>query len=107
VIIHRTHCGILLCLALLLTPAAGSAQSHITFTCPAGNVDFDHDDHAGRLECGQCHLSEPPGPFRVDETFAHNTCLGCHRNGGAGPTACDDCHRGGTVPTTETKKAGQ
>jgi hypothetical protein len=64
----------------------------VIFNSPQGKVTFRHADHAGRLACSLCHPNDPPEKFAIDETFAHNTCKGCHKNSGAGPTACKDCH---------------
>jgi len=97
-------------LFLLLTalPArAGRLPTWIEFPGAQGLVRFNHADHAGRLECSQCHATPIPVPFGVEESFAHNTCLGCHRNGGTGPTACSQCHQGRPSPAPQTETAGQ
>jgi len=64
----------------------------VVYHASQGSVTFPHADHAGRLACSQCHMTEPPGRIVIDKTFAHNTCKGCHKNSGSGPTGCIQCH---------------
>jgi len=64
----------------------------VVYHASQGSVTFPHADHAGRLACSQCHVTEPPGRMVIDKTYAHNTCKGCHKNSGSGPTGCLQCH---------------
>lgn len=77
---------------LTALPEEPDIPSLVRFDNPAGTVIFNHADHAGRLDCRQCHFASPPEKILVNMTFAHNTCRGCHTNVGSGPTACEACH---------------
>jgi len=74
-------------------------------------VQFSHGYHADMLgdcstchhhspagetpACGECHQAKP-GPKKDDMPFLkaayHLNCMGCHKEMGAGPTGCTDCH---------------
>jgi hypothetical protein len=87
----------------------------IAFQSVAGKVMFDHDGHhsaAGYgLACGECHHTLAPDeydqagsciechalesddedmPNRADAF--HEQCIACHREYGAGPIDCAECH---------------
>ena len=69
-------------------------------------VTFPHASHAKTIDCIACHHAsktkeEIKGCFEChgkDEsaspakTAFHNSCRGCHKEKGAGPTKCNDCH---------------
>lgn len=57
-----------------------------------GNVTFSHGKHAGANACETCHEGSP-APFDLTKDVAHKLCKGCHKDGGAGPTSCNDCHK--------------
>jgi hypothetical protein len=80
-----------------------------------GPVEFTHSDHADYAEdgCTQCHHHQSPAekfkpcgtchdrkPFQTGDKLNtpglkgafHRQCLGCHVEGGSGPTECADCH---------------
>lgn len=58
-----------------------------------GNVTFDHKMHAEALACNLCHTEMPAQmTITLDQASAHELCIGCHRDQGAGPTACNACH---------------
>ncbi len=83
----------LLVAAMLVAFAAAPAFSADVFTYTGkGTVTFDHKAHADSLGCEACHEGEPAS-IEVDKTSAHgDTCKGCHKTKGAGPTKCNDCH---------------
>ena len=86
----------------------------IMFKSTAGNVLFDHRQHASEdgygigcsdchhdLEeegarptpCGECHEEESEDedvPKRSDAF--HTQCIGCHEADGTAPTKCSGCH---------------
>lgn len=65
----------------------------VTYDASQGTVSFDHGAHMTRAECSACHPTTPPEKIAVDKAWAHSTCKGCHKKGGAGPTSCKDCHK--------------
>ncbi len=45
------------------------------------------------MGCNDCHSLEPDQDNSVGLMDAyHGQCLGCHRDEGAGPLACGECH---------------
>ena len=69
-------------------------------------VAFDHEKHAGLTDCVTCHHTseskdDVPSCFEchgaddsapsVKDAF-HDLCIACHKDGGAGPTKCKECH---------------
>jgi hypothetical protein len=92
--------------------AAEEQPLRIVFKSKAGNVLFDHKEHASEdgyalectdchhmmeegetpVACGECHLSddEEETPKRSDAF--HYQCKGCHEDIDAGPVECSVCH---------------
>ncbi len=58
-----------------------------------GNVTFPHALHQDSYECSTCHGEGTPGLFGLDKDKAHALCRECHKQEGAGPTGCKDCHK--------------
>jgi hypothetical protein len=58
-----------------------------------GNVTFPHALHQDAFECSTCHGEGTPGLFGLDKDKAHALCRDCHKEQGAGPTGCTDCHK--------------
>jgi len=73
-------------------PPPNPGPEVVNYEASQGNVAFPHADHASRLACSLCHPSEPPEANAMNKTFARSTCKGCHKNSGAGPTGCQQCH---------------
>jgi hypothetical protein len=69
-----------------------AAPEVLTYEAMNGNVTFDHSMHSKALSCAKCHEVMPPQKIAIDKTIAHQLCTGCHREMGAGPTACNECH---------------
>jgi len=57
-----------------------------------GDVTFTHGVHADTVACLTCHGEGAPTAFGINKDVAHKLCKGCHKDGGAGPTGCRDCH---------------
>lgn len=87
----------------------------IAFHNVAGKVIFDHHRHwvesGYGLSCGECHHTLSPEEYAQagsctecheleegDEAMPkrsdaiHQQCIGCHREYGAGPMECAQCH---------------
>jgi hypothetical protein len=87
----------------------------IAFKSVAGKVMFDHGGHHSAsgyaLACGECHHTLAPDEYdqagsctechaleEGDEQMPnradafHQQCIGCHREYGAGPMDCAECH---------------
>lgn len=72
-----------------------------------GVVHFEHAKHQASETCGDCHHGEGHSEYKegmaigkcvtchegkkVKKAF-HTNCKGCHKEKGAGPTKCNDCH---------------
>ena len=57
--------------------------------------DFPHKLHQKSLGgCEDCHGKKGPGKIEnFNDQWAHNTCVGCHKENKTGPTECAGCHR--------------
>lgn len=55
---------------------------------------FPHQLHQKALGgCNDCHTGSEPGKIaEFGEKWAHNTCMGCHRDMQRGPVKCGECH---------------
>lgn len=59
-------------------------------------VGFPHKLHQTALGgCTDCHGAKNPGKIAgFGEQWAHNTCMGCHRDvKDSGPVECMGCHQ--------------
>lgn len=72
----------------------------ILFKTEKGDVTFNHDQHVKDMKneaCIPCHKTNRPTKSdsfsRLDARTAHYFCKGCHREKGAGPTECHECHK--------------
>jgi len=67
----------------------------VSYEASMGTVTFNHAEHAGRLDCSQCHTTDPPQKIAIDKEIAHNQlCKVCHKeSGGDAPTGCTGCHK--------------
>lgn len=71
---------------------AAVTPDEIILEASYGNVTFPHGQHAESFACTTCHEGSP-APFDLTKDLAHQLCKGCHKDGGAGPTGCKDCHK--------------
>lgn len=86
----------------VVTPKDNSAEQavrnepnypgEIVLSASYGNITFTHGQHAKDLECSTCHEGTPAA-FDISKDVAHKLCKGCHKDGGAGPVGCKDCHK--------------
>ena len=74
------------------TPKAAIPQE-ILLKASNGNVAFPHGMHAEAYACKTCHGDETPAAFGITKDLAHKLCKDCHKTAGAGPTACNGCHK--------------
>lgn len=92
---------------------AGQGPETVTYdTAKKGgtSVIFPHHAHQAKQECATCHHSKnadgTQGAYIAGQEAKcatchelgkpsdniHKACKGCHKDGGAGPTKCNDCH---------------
>lgn len=57
-----------------------------------GPVTLPHKKHGETLGCATCHAEAAPGPLELGKDAAHKLCKECHKEKGAGPTGCSECH---------------
>ncbi len=76
------------------SPEFGNAPETIVLQAKNGNVTLPHKVHAEMMDCKTCHGDSPPGPIEgFSKDQAHALCQGCHKEKGAGPTKCQECHK--------------
>ncbi len=76
-----------------LGPEINGGPETVTFEAKNGNVTFHHKMHAEREGCTACHTTDPPEKLVLDRESAHELCRGCHKERGAGPANCNECHK--------------
>lgn len=69
-----------------------ASPKEIILEASNGNITFTHGAHAEIVACSTCHGEDTPTAFGIDKDIAHKLCKGCHKDGGAGPTGCRECH---------------
>ncbi|MFA5516455.1 MAG: hypothetical protein WDA20_09220 [Desulfuromonadales bacterium] len=75
------------------SPEFGNAPETIVLQAKNGNVTLSHKEHAQRMDCSTCHGEGAPGKIEgFSKDPAHKLCQGCHKEQGAGPTKCQECH---------------
>lgn len=58
-----------------------------------GTITIDHRQHlALRVSCRRCHGAGVVSKVEFTPQVAHERCVGCHQEGGRGPTHCGGCH---------------
>jgi hypothetical protein len=105
--------GVLCYAAFSATPPERPVRK--MFTVTAGNVLFDHQEHASEIgwgiSCGDCHHTLEEGEYDTAESCTechdpsegdedvpkrsdalHDQCIGCHQQIEAGPVECLACH---------------
>ena len=55
-----------------------------------GPVALDHTAHKKVTGCKTCHTVKMG---KVAKGAGHSVCKKCHKDGGKGPTGCNDCHK--------------
>jgi hypothetical protein len=75
-------------------PTAAAGPEKIVLKASSGNVTFTHHKHqqAG-IACTVCHANSIGKIANLNMKWGHDTCKGCHTSKGAGPRACNDCHK--------------
>lgn len=73
--------------------AKAAVPQELTLPASNGNVTFPHGKHADSYACNTCHGDAVPEAFGITKDIAHKLCKDCHKNAGAGPTACGGCHK--------------
>jgi hypothetical protein len=68
--------------------------THKTHADAAGDCKKCH--HTGdKTKCASCHDgSADKGGGKNAKAVFHKNCIGCHKDGGKGPTTCAGCHAG-------------
>lgn len=73
---------------------------YFIFEASKGNIRFNHTAHQAVMKaesCIPCHKTKTPTRAhtmtRFDQRIAHYFCKGCHRERGAGPVECHECHK--------------
>lgn len=87
----------LLVSALLVAFSAAPALAAVpagpvTLQAKNGNITFNHKTHA-KVECTACHTKAEGGKIDLNKDSGHKLCMGCHKEKGAGPTKCGECHK--------------
>ncbi len=80
-------------LFIFLTASLSILPETVTLKAKNGWVTFDHYAHSERMKCSLCHGEEDPGKLDLDKDTAHTLCAGCHKEKGAGPIRCGECHK--------------
>ncbi len=75
------------------TVKTAATSQEIILQASYGNITFPHGMHADTYECSICHSEGTPAAFDITKDVAHKLCKGCHKEEGAGPTGCRDCHK--------------
>jgi predicted CXXCH cytochrome family protein len=76
------------------SPQFANAPETIVLKASNGNVTLPHKKHAETMDCKTCHGDATPGPIEgFNKEKAHSLCTGCHKEKGAGPTKCQECHK--------------
>ena len=84
----------------LLEQRIPRSKNVIVFPNDKGEVLFNHAIHSKKFkgdDCILCHRTDKPTKDKILTRFdnhriAHYFCKGCHREVGAGPTECHECH---------------
>ena len=77
-----------------LAPVSKTAgPEFVTFDASQGMVSFPHSPRANAYPCTTCHGVGTPGKISLGKDVAHDLCRSCHKEKGAGPTACSGCHK--------------
>jgi len=95
--------------SLAAVAADNKGPAEITIDAPKAmggtKVAFPHAAHQAKIadcktchhngveagKCTGCHGVKPEAPAAKDAF--HKQCQGCHKEKGAGPTKCGDCHK--------------
>lgn len=76
------------------TSKASSGPEIIVLKASSGDVKFYHHKHQQRgVVCSVCHGDSVGKIAKMDMKWGHDTCKGCHTSKGAGPRACNECHK--------------
>ena len=82
-----------LAVGVAATLAFAQGPDSVTLEAKNGNVTFNHKAHLALAECAACHGEGTPGKVDYDWDTAHMICMDCHKEKGAGPVRCGECHK--------------
>lgn len=74
-------------------PKFENVSEKVVLQAKNGNVTFTHRDHAKQMDCKTCHAGTPGKMADFNKDKGHALCIGCHKEKGAGPTKCAECHK--------------
>lgn len=86
----------LLTAVMIVAFASGTALAAECLVFPAkmGKVTFNHKAHQEMLkDCKVCHEKTPGKIDGFGKDKAHKLCIDCHKEKGAGPVKCGECHK--------------
>jgi hypothetical protein len=104
--------AIVMAVAFLLALAGAAYAVADTIQLSKGGkakvVNFTHKAHQGYApdckkchhtgennKCSTCHTGDgSKGGGKNAKEALHKNCIGCHKDGGKGPTTCSGCHTG-------------
>jgi predicted CXXCH cytochrome family protein len=87
---------LLIAVLLVVFAAAPALAAPDTVTIPAknGNVTFSHKGHADAMDCAVCHGADTSAKLiPMGKDPGHKLCMDCHKEKGAGPVKCGECHK--------------
>lgn len=91
-------------LAVFASVAMAAPKDVYEFTAK-DKVTFNHKTHQGMTACNKCHHGQDAGKetgclkchsksaAKSNKDAFHKNCIGCHKEGGKGPTKCGECHK--------------
>ena len=74
------------------SPTFNGAPESVTLEAKNGNITFNHQAHSQLTDCQTCHGEGTPGAIELGRDRGHELCMGCHKEMGAGPVKCAECH---------------
>ncbi|MFO7811404.1 MAG: cytochrome c3 family protein [Pelovirga sp.] len=81
--------------------AVAAPPEEVVYEVKMGNVTFDHKAHLATGSCKDCHHTgemvsckdchNKTSEVNNKDAF-HGLCIDCHKEQGAGPAKCTECH---------------
>ena len=69
-----------------------ASESGYSLDCNDCHHDFEEGDNGGKPDaCGECHGAEEEDAPKRSDAF-HIQCKGCHEDEGTAPVNCKECH---------------
>jgi hypothetical protein len=78
-----------------------AAPKEVVYEVKMGNVTFNHEAHLATGDCATCHHTGEQVSCKNCHTKTskpsnkdafHGQCIACHKEKGAGPAKCTECH---------------